>query len=351
MNKDNTYDAIVVGSGISGGWAAKELCEAGLKTLVLERGRDIPHPEGYPTTNMNPWEFKHHGMRTNEDWENCPIQAPVYAYNESTKHFFVNDKEHEYITPEDKPYSWIRGYHVGGRSIMWGRQCYRWSDLDFEANAKDGHGIDWPIRYKDIEPWYDYVEQFVGISGQAEGIPHLPDGKFIKPMEMNCVEKHVKAQIQKNWADRTMTIGRVANLTERVHGRGPCQFRNKCYTGCPYGGYFNSNSATLPAAALTGNMTLRPMSIVHSLIFDEELNKVTGVRVIDTETKEMFEYKAKIIFLCASTIGSTAILLNTKTRNNPGGLGSSSEALGNYLMDHTYRSGARATFEGFDDQI
>ena len=243
----NTYDAIVVGSGISGGWAAKELCEKGLKTLVLERGRNVEHIKDYTDTNKDPWELKYRGGITEEDRKNSPIQSRIYAYNEVSKHFFVNDKENPYN--QVKPFDWIRGYHVGGRSLMWGRQCYRWSDLDFEANAKDGHGVDWPIRYKDIAPWYSYVEPFVGISGSKEGLPQLPDGEFMPPMEMNCLEKHVAARIKENFNDRVMIIGRVANHTRGLPGRGPCQYRNKCQEGCPFGGYFSSNSATLPAAA------------------------------------------------------------------------------------------------------
>ena len=351
MQKDYEYDAIVVGSGMTGGWAAKELCEAGLKTIVLERGRNVEHGKDYPTTNLNPWELPNNGITSEEDRKTSPIQSQCYAYRESTKHFFVNDTDHPYQTPENQEYRWIRGYQVGGKSLIWGRQVYRWSDLDFEANAKDGHGIDWPIRYKDIAPWYDHVEKFVGVTGQKEGIPHLPDGQFLPPMEMNCVEKHVREQIKKSYEDRTLIIGRAAHLTQQIGQRGPCQFRNKCHTGCPFGGYFSSNSGTLPAAAATGNLTLRPFSIVESLIYDEEKDKVVGVRIVDSETNTTYEYRAKIVFLCAGTIASTGILLNSKSNRYPGGLGSDSEALGKYLMDHPFQSGASASFDGWEDQI
>lgn len=350
MSNTNTFDAIVVGSGITGGWAAKELSEKGLKTLVLERGCQVDHVKDYPTANTPPYGFEHRGKITEEHREQYPVQSTVYAFNEGTKHFWVNDLENPYTTPEDQPFRWIRGYHVGGRSLMWGRQCYRWSDLDFEANAKDGMAIDWPIRYADIEPWYNYVESYVGISGKKEGIPHLPDGNFLPPMEMNCIEKKVKQAIEGKWSDRKMTIGRVANLTQDHQGRTPCQFRNLCYRGCPFGAYFSSNSRTLPAAAATGNMTLRPDSIVESLIYDKDTNRISGVRVIDANTLEETEYKAKVVFLCASTLGSTWVLLNSANETFPDGLANSSGALGRYLMDHHYRLGANARFEGHENQ-
>ena len=350
MQDTNTFDAIVVGSGISGGWAAKELCEKGLKTLVLERGRDLKHIDGYSTTHTPPWEFEHRGKATEEDKKEYYVQHTVYAFNEGTKPYWVKDTEHPYTTPSDQPFRWIRGYHVGGRSIMWGRQCYRLSDLDFEANAKDGYGIDWPIRYKDIAPWYDYVERFAGISGKAEGIPHLPDSQFLPPMQMTCVEEHVKKAIESTWSDRMMTIGRVANLTQPHNGRGACQYRNLCYRGCPYGAYFSSQSATLPAAEATGNLTLLSDSVVESVLYDQEHQRASGVRVIDAKTGEDREYKAKVIFLCASTLGSTWILLNSANRHFPDGLANSSGALGHYLMDHHYRVGGSAEFEGFEDK-
>ncbi len=345
----NTYDAIVVGSGISGGWSAKELCEKGLKTLVLERGRMVEHIKDYTDTTKDPWELTHHGSRTTQNKIDSPIQSKCYAFNEVSGHFFVKDTEHPYN--QVKPFDWIRGYHVGGRSIMWGRQCYRWSDVDFGANAKDGHGVDWPIRYKDIAPWYDYVEPFVGISGSLEGLPQLPDGKFLPPMEMNCLEKQVAERINKGFADgRRMIIGRTANHTVKVGDRGPCQYRNKCHEGCPFGGYFSSNAATLPAAAKTGNMTLRPFSIVQEVIYDKDTKKAKGVRIVDTETLKTEEFYAKIIFLNASTIATASILLNSVSEVFPNGLGNSSEQVGHNLMDHHYGVGAFGESEDFEDQ-
>ena len=345
----NTYDAIVVGSGISGGWAAKELCEKGLKTLVLERGRNVEHVKDYTGTTLDPWELKHHGNRTQQDKKDSPIQSKCYAYNEVSKHFFVNDVENPYS--QVKPFDWIRGYHVGGRSLTWGRQCYRWSDVDFEANAKDGHGVDWPIRYKDIAPWYDYVEPFVGISGSLEGLPQLPDGKFLPPMEMNCLEKHVAERMRKEFSDgRRMIIGRTANHTQRVGDRGPCMYRNKCHEGCPFGGYFSSNSATIPAAMKTGNLTLRPFSIVTEVIYDKENKRAKSIRIIDAETMKTEEYFAKIIFLNASTLGTALILLNSVSDAFPNGLGNSSEQVGHNLMDHHYGVGASGAYDGFQDQ-
>lgn len=347
--KQNTYDAIVVGSGISGGWAAKELCEKGLKTLVLERGRMVEHIKDYTDTTKDPWELIHHGAHTQQDRNNSPIQSKCYAWNEVSKKFFVNDQENPYN--QVKPFDWVRGNHVGGRSLTWGRQCYRWSDVDFEANAKDGHGVDWPIRYKDIAPWYDYVEPFVGISGSIENLPQLPDGKFLPPMEMNCIEKQVAERIKKSFADgRTMIIGRSANHTAKVGDRGPCQYRNKCHEGCPFGGYFSSNSATLPAAARTGNMTLRPFSVVEEVLYDKDKKRAIGVRILDTETMKTEEYYAKIIFLNASTLGTTHILLNSVSDAFPNGLGNSSEQVGHNLMDHHYGVGASGESDDFSDQ-
>lgn len=348
MSNANTYDAIVVGSGISGGWAAKELCEKGLKTLVLERGRMVKHIEDYPTAFKEAWEFEHRGADTREMVKDYYVQSRTGQFNESSKHFWIKDSENPYT--EVKPFTWIRGDHVGGRSIMWGRQSYRWSQQDFEANARDGIAIPWPIEYKELAPWYSYVEKFVGISGEPLGLAHLPDSEFLPPMEMFCVEKKLKKAVEKNWNDRVVTIGRTANLTQPHNGRGACQYRNRCQRGCPYGAYFSSNAATLPAAEATGNMTLRSDSHVHSIIYDEKNDRATGVRVIDRVTNEAVEYFAKIIFLNASTLGSTQILLNSTSNRWATGLGNSSGALGKYLMDHHFQVGASGVFEGDEDK-
>lgn len=346
------YDAIVIGSGISGGWAAKELCEKGLKTLVLERGRNVEHIKDYTTMNDDPWDFNHRNFNPREDFEKHPKQSRFRGSITPAghSHFFVDDREHPYN--EKKRFDWIRGYHVGGRSITWGKQSYRLSDLDFEANLKDGVAIDWPVRYKDISPWYDYVEQHIGVSGENLGLPHLPDGKFEPPMEMNCVEQHLKGSIAENFSDRLLTIGRAAHITsdKRYKGRSKCQYRNRCKRGCPYGAYFSSLSSTLPFAVDTGNMTLRPNSIVHSIIYDDKLRKSTGVRVIDAETKEEFEFSAKIIFCCASTVASTSILMNSKSARFPNGLGNDSGELGHNMMDHHFLVGANGVVEGYEDK-
>lgn len=348
--KNNTYDAIVVGTGISGGWAAKELTEKGLKTLVLERGRMVKHPE-YPTATKDPWEFENAGRPTQEDLRKQGVQARTgYTISQATKHWFVNDLENPYT--EVHRFDWMRGYHVGGRSLMWGRQSYRFSELDFEANAKDGIAIDWPVRYKDLAPWYDYVESFIGVSGQAENIPNLPDGKFQPPMELNCVELELKKAV-KDKLGRLVTIGRTANMTAPLpHSpqRGTCQFRNLCSRGCPYGAYFSSNAGTLPAAEKTGNMTLRPNSIVYELIYDEQKGKATGVKVLDAESGEQVEFFAKVIFLCASTFGSTFIMMNSISNRFPNGFGNDSGELGRNIMDHHLGVGAGAEVEGFEDK-
>lgn len=345
-NSVRTYDAIVVGSGISGGWAAMELCKKGLKTLLLERGRNVEHIKDYHTANLAPWEFENGFNNTQEDIANDPIQCQ--AYNPATREFFIRDKEHPYI--QDKPFNWFRGYQVGGRSLTWGRQCYRWSDLDFGANLKDGHGIDWPIRYKDIEPWYDYVESFVGISGKKEYLRHLPDGKFLPPMELNCIEKHLADSLKKNEEKRILTIARIANLTKGWNGRNPCMNRNLCQRGCPYGGYFSSNSSTIPAAMATGNLTLRPYSIVKEVVYNDAMRKATGIVIVDAVTQEHIEFKGKIIFLNASTINTAAILLNSKSRRFPNGLGNDSGQLGHNLMDHHSSAGASGIHDGFKDK-
>jgi choline dehydrogenase-like flavoprotein len=350
--KKATYDAIVVGTGISGGWAAKELTEKGLKTLVLERGRLVKHPD-YPTATKDPWDLPYSGRPTQEDLKQQGVQARTgYTIRQDIKHWFVNDLENPYT--EIKRFDWMRGYHVGGRSITWGRQSYRWSEMDFESNAKDGMGVDWPIRYKDLAPWYDYVESYIGVSGRNEGLPQLPDGKFLPPMEFNCVEEDLKKKIADKYkGDRYVTIGRTAHATAKLdHSpqRGTCQFRNLCMRGCPYGGYFSSVSSTIPAAEKTGNMTLRPNSIVHELIYDEKKGRATGVRVLDAETGEQHEFFARVIFLCASTFGSTFIMMNSVSNRFPNGFGNDSGELGHNIMDHHLSVGAGAEVEGFEDQ-
>ena len=346
--EQNSFDAIVIGSGMTGGWAAKELCEKGLKTLVLERGRNVEHIKDYTTAMLAPWELQHRDSLTKKMIEENPIVSKCYAFTESTQHFFVKDKEHPY--EQVKPFAWIRGYQVGGKSLMWARWTQRWSDLDFEANAKQGIGVDWPIRDTDIAPWYSYVEKFVGISGSKDGIPHLPDGEFLPPMEMNCVEKHLKDVVESSFDNRHVIISRTANLTKGLNGRGPCQYRNLCSRGCPFSGYFSSVSASLPAAKATGNLTLRPFSVVHSIIYDAKKNKATGVRVIDAQTHKMTEYYAKIIFLNAGTINTTLVLLNSASAQFPDSLGNTNEVLGHYLMDHNYRGHLSASYKGFEDQ-
>lgn len=353
MTNKTEFDAIVVGTGISGGWAAKELCEKGLKTLVLERGRMITHPESYTTANLDPWDMPNAGQPTQEDIKRQEKQHRTgYTTNKAHSHYFVDDVDHPYN--EDKRFDWMRGYHVGGRSIMWGRQSYRLSDIDFEANKKEGVAVDWPIRYKDLKKWYDYVEDYIGVSGENLGLEQLPDGNYLKPMELNCVEEHLKESISEKFEDgRLLTIGRTAHITEGTKpgkGRVNCQFRNRCMRGCPFGAYFSSVSSTLPAAEATGNMTLRPNSIVHEVIYDEKTKKATGVRVIDAETKESHEFHAKVIFLCASAIASTFILLNSKSKRFPNGMGNDSGELGHNLMDHHFRVGASGKFDGFHDK-
>lgn len=344
----NTFDAIVIGSGMSGGWAAKELCEHGLKTLVLERGRNVEHIKDYITATKKPWEFEHAGELSADVKKANPIVGKCYAFDETTQHFFVKDNEHPYI--QTKPFDWIRGYQVGGKSLLWARWVQRWSDLDFEANAKQGIAIDWPIRYKDIAPWYSYVEKFAGISGNRDGIPQVPDGEFQPPMEMNCIEKHLKQSIESNYPGRNLIISRTANLSRGLKERGPCQYRDLCSRGCPYGGYFSSNSATLPAARATGNLTLMPFSVVQSIIYDEDKQRAKGVRVVNAETGDATEYFAKIIFVNGGTVNTTMILLNSTSRRFPNGLGNDSGVLGHYLMDHNYRGRVGGEYEGYQDQ-
>jgi choline dehydrogenase-like flavoprotein len=346
--RQQTYDAIVVGSGISGGWAAKELAEKGLKTLVLERGRDVKHPD-YPTATKESWEFPGRTQSSQASLARQQKQHRTgYTTHPASAHWFVDDVDNPYN--EVKRFDWMRGYHVGGRSLLWGRQSYRWSDLDFTANAREGVAVDWPIRYADIAPWYDYVERFAGISGSVEKLPQLPDSQFLPPMAMNCLEEQVRDRIARSFGGRKMIIGRVANLTQPHMGRGGCQHRNRCIRGCPYGAYFSSNASTLPAAYASGNLTLRPFSIVSELIFDRDKGRATGVRIIDAETSATTEYYARVIFLCASAVASTAIMLNSKSDRFPNGFGNDSGELGHNLMDHHFRVGANGLSEDFGDR-
>lgn len=344
-----SYDAIVVGSGISGGWAAKELTEKGLKVLLLERGRNIEHIKDYVSARKHPWEVPHRGEVTQEMFLAHPVLRRDYVLNELNLDYWADEAESPYV--EKKPFDWYRGYHVGGRSLMWGRQSYRLSDDDFEANAKDGIAIDWPIRYKDLEPWYTYVEKFAGISGSNENLPHLPDGHFLPPMEMNCVEVDASARIKEHYnGKRHMIIGRVANLTAPIGERYQCQYRSKCWLGCPFGAYFSTQSSTLPAAMRTGNLTLRPFSIVTRVLYDKDAKKATGVEILDATTNETLQFNSKIVFLCASSFNSTWVLMNSATDVWPEGLGSSSGELGHNVMDHHFRTGAEGQAEGYEDK-
>jgi choline dehydrogenase-like flavoprotein len=344
--KQNAFDAIIVGSGISGGWAAKELCEKGLKVLMLERGSTVEHPN-YPTATKDPWEFKYKFHLTLEDKKKHYVQSRHWSFREDNKHFYINDQENPY--DETKRFDWIRGDTVGGRSLLWSRACYRWSDLDFEANVKEGIAIDWPIRYKDIAPWYDYVESFIGVSGQRDGIPQLPDGVFQPPFEMNCVEKVFKEKVESHFTDRKVIIGRTANLMQPVKGRGQCQARDLCHRGCPYGAYFSSNASTLPAAFATGNLTLRPYSLVNKVIYNEQKQKASGVEIIDIETNDVTEFQARLIFLNAATVATAFILLNSACSRFPNGLGNGSDQVGRNLMDHHKGLSATASVDGFED--
>lgn len=350
----NTFDVIVIGSGISGGWAAKEFTEKGLNTLVLERGRDVKHQKDYPTTNKMPWEFEHRGQLTRQLIEENPVVSKCYAFREDALHFFVKDKEHPYV--QDKPFDWIRGYQVGGKSLLWARQTQRWSEYDFEGPARDGFAVDWPIRYKDIAPWYSYVEKFAGISGNKDGLDILPDGEFLPPMEMNCVEDYFSKKMAASYnGNRPVIIGRAAHITspQQIHldqGRAQCQNRNLCQRGCPFGGYFSSNSSTIPWAMKTGKLTLKPNSVVHSVIYDDAKQNATGVRVIDAVSKQATEYFAKVIFVNAAALNTNLILLNSTSSRFPNGLGNDTGLLGKYVAFHNYRARVSAVYEGHLDK-
>jgi len=351
--EQESYDAIVVGTGISGGWAAKELCEKGLKTLVLERGRMVTHRDDYKTANMDPWDFPNGGQPTQEMVAKQEKQNRTgYTTKAANNMWFVDDLEHPYN--ETKRFDWMRGYHVGGRSLQWGRHSYRWSDIDFKANLNDGMAVDWPVRYKDIAPWYDKVESYIGVTGEKLGLPQLPDGQFEPMMELNCAEQHVREKVAENFDGRVMTAGRIAHINSDKQfdgdGRSRCKFRNRCIRGCPFGAYFSSLSSTLPAAEATGNMTLRPDSIVHEVMYDPDTKRATGVKVIDRVTKETFEFKAKVIFLCASAIASSSILMQSKSDRFPNGMGNDSDQLGRNIMDHHLGVGATGKIDGFEDK-
>ncbi len=350
IRRDDVFDAIVIGSGITGGWAAKELTEKGFRTLVLERGRPATHGASYVTEHRAPWEAPFRGRGDRQAYAaEKPMQSQIGPFNEGAAHWYINDRDNPYTAARD-PVLWIRGDHVGGRSLMWGRHCYRWSDLDFEANAREGVEIDWPIRYADLAPWYDYVEGYVGISGERLGLAHLPDGPFLPPMPLTAVEQHVRQGIERQFPGRTLTIGRVATLTEPHRGRAACHYCGPCDRGCSTSSYFSSLSVTLPAAEATGRLTLRPNALVHSLVYDESTDRVTGVRVIDRETRDEIVYRGRLVFLCASALASTQILLHTRTPRFPDGLANSSGALGHYFMDHHMKVGAEADVEGFADR-
>jgi choline dehydrogenase-like flavoprotein len=348
----NSYDAIVIGSGISGGMAAKELCDKGLKTLVLERGRPIEHIKDYPTYNLNPWEFPHRGQMPKAFMDENPLITRAAGFGEDTAHFFVKDKDHPYV--QEKPFDWIRGYQVGGKSLIWGRSCQRWSDFEFDAPRRLNYAVDWPIRYQDIAPWYSHAEKFAGICGEKDGVPSMPDGEFLPGYELNCVEQHIKKALWEKY-QRYYITGRWAQLTKptELHlqqGRGQCQNRNLCMRGCPYGGYFSSVTATLPWAKKTGNLTVRPHSVVHSIIYDEKSGKASGVRVIDAVSKQEIEFYARVIFVNASALNSNLILLNSTSSRFPNGLGNDSGVLGKYICFHNYRGSMYGRIEGFKDQ-
>lgn len=349
----NTFDAIIIGSGISGGWAAKELCEHGLKTLVLERGRNVEHLKDYPTATKAPWEFKHRGSMTKEFLDENPLISKAAGFGDDTAHFFIKDKDHPYV--QEKPFDWIRGYQVGGKSLTWGRACQRWSNYEFINPARYGYGIEWPIGYNDVASWYSHVEQFIGVCGNKDGIDAMPDGDFLPPFELNCIETDIRQKIKNNYPDRHVVHARWAHLTQpnEIHlkqGRGKCQARNMCMRGCPFGGYFSSVSCTLPWAKSTGNLTVRPFSVVHSVIYDEQKGKATGVRIIDANTKKVTEYFAKIIFVNASALNSNLVLLNSTSKRFPNGLGNDSGLLGKYVCFHNYRGYVHGDVDGYEDK-
>ena len=347
-----TYDAIVIGSGISGGWAAKELCEKGLKTLVLERGRNVTHIKDYPTMNLAPWELPHRGVMPRKLIDENPIFSKL-GVGEDAAHFFVKDAEHPYV--QEKPFDWIRGYQVGGRSLMWGRCVQRWSKYEFTAPERQGYGINWPIGYDDVDPWYSHVERFIGVCGARDGLEAMPDGEFLPPFEFNCVERHLSEKLRTHYGNRFVVQGRYTHLTEpqEIHlqqGRGRCQARNLCIRGCPFGAYFSSNSSTLPWAAKTGNLTLRPHAVVHSIIYDPRKGKATGVRVVDANTHAVTEYYARVIFVNASALNTVLVLLNSTSSRFPHGLGNDNGLLGKYVAFHIYRAVGDGTIDGFEDR-
>jgi choline dehydrogenase-like flavoprotein len=348
-----SYDAIVIGSGISGGWAAKELCEKGLKTLVLERGRDVQHIKDYPTANLAPWELPHRGFTPRKLIDENPLISKAAGFGEDTAHFFVKDADHPYV--QEKPFEWIRGYQVGGKSLIWGRACQRWSRHEFTAPERHGYGMNWPIGYDDVAPWYSHVEKFIGVCGNADHLESMPDGEFLPPFQFNCVEKHLSDRLRAHYKNRFVVQGRWAHLSKpnQIHldqGRGTCQARNLCMRGCPLGGYFSSNSSTLPWAAKTGNLTVRPHSVVHSILYDEAMGRAKGVRVIDANTHAVIEYEARVIFVNASALNSTLILLNSKSNRFPDGLGNDNGLLGTHVAFHNYRASANGRIDGFEDK-
>lgn len=350
--KKHTYDVIIIGSGMSGGWAAKDFTEKGFKTLVLERGRNVKHMTDYPTANMYPWEFPHRGEVPLDIRKENPIVSRCYAFKEDAMHFFVKDKEHPYV--QEKPFDWIRGYQVGGKSLLWARQTQRWSDFDFEGPARDGFAVDWPIRYKDIAPWYSYVEKFVGISGNKDNLKQLPDGEFLPAYPLNALEDYFKKYLIDKYGNRHVISARCAHLSEPqpIHleqGRAKCQNRTLCQRGCPFGGYFSSNSSTIPWAEKTGNLTLRPFSVVHSVIYDDQKDKATGVRVIDTNSKEVIEYYAKIIFVNAGTLNTNLLLLNSTSPRFLNGLGNDNGLMGKFVAFHNYSAYMSAEYDGLKE--